>query len=374
MAITNAYLHGNADSKDTLVVVFLRGGADGLNMVVPIEDDDYYRARPLIGISKTNTVSLDGFFGLNPHLSPLKGAYDAGDLAIIHQAGSEDLTRSHFEAQDSMEHGGFVGGGWLGRYLRAHRQPGSGPLSAVALGKTKPLCMWGAPTSVVMESFDVFSMAGTPPNFLPSLAELYKLERNPLGRSGKDAFKALNKIEQLSMNDYEPAGGATYPGGSFGHGLQQIAQLIKSRVGLQAATIDLGGWDSHFATTTLMDPLMRQLGSGLAAFYSDMAQHMEDVTVVVMTEFGRRVAQNVSMGTDHGRGGVLFALGGGIQGGQVIHQWQGLSREKLEGPGDLPVVHNYRNVLASILHRHGASNSLDTIFPNFNLEPISLHA
>lgn len=374
MANTTAYLNGNPEQPHALVVVFLRGGADGLNMVVPVEDDDYHRARPTIGIAKKETIDLDGFFALNPAMSPLYEPYAEGSLAIIHGAGSEDQTRSHFEAQDSMEHGGKVGGGWLGRYLRYSPNTVGGPLSAVALGKAKPICLWGAPSSVTMESFEHFGIGDTPPEFLTELATLYALEQNSLGAAGNDALLAMDRIESLRTADYVPASGAVYPDGAFGLGMRQIAQMLKTKVGLEAAFIDLGGWDSHLGTSTLMDPLMRQLAQGVAAFHKDLGKRMQQVTVVVMTEFGRRVYQNVSFGTDHGRGGVMFVLGGGVAGGKVYHQWKGLDEDALEGPGDLPVVYNYRDVLAPILQRHGGISDMSRIFPEYQTEPLSLYA
>src|SRR6478672_10739966 len=152
MASLQTYATGKGDQRHALVVIFLRGGADGLNMVAPLQDDGYYRARPRIAIPKAAAAPLDGFFGLNPLLKELAPAYHDGALAIVHAAGSEDDTRSHFEAQDLMEHGGLAGGGWLGRFLRAQASDTVGPLSAVALGRTVPECLRGAPTATVLES------------------------------------------------------------------------------------------------------------------------------------------------------------------------------------------------------------------------------
>src|SRR5262249_17304424 len=149
--------------------------------------------------------------------------------------------------------------------------------------------------------------------------------------------------------------------------------LIKARVGIEAASIDLGGWDSHLSQGTIMDPLITRLGKGLSAFYKDLGRDMEKTTIVVMTEFGRRLAENSAFGTDHGRGSVMFVLGGGVQGGRVLGKWPGLTKDVLEGPGDLPVVNNYRNVLAPILRRHGASE-MDRVFPEFTLNPMALFA
>src|SRR5437867_4957965 len=164
---------GNGDDRRTLVVVFLRGGADGLNMVAPLGDDGYYRARPRIAIQRSEAVTLDGFYGLNPRLKELETAYRDGALAIVHAAGSEDDTRSHFEAQDLMEHGGLVGGGWLGRFLRAQSNVTSGPLGAVALGKAVPECLRGAPAATVLQSLDDFSLGNNRARLTQALAELY---------------------------------------------------------------------------------------------------------------------------------------------------------------------------------------------------------
>ena len=373
MATATANVTQQETQEHTLVVVFLRGGADGLNMVIPVEDDAYHRARPTIGISKEKALPLDGFFGLNPKLAPLLPLYKEGSLAIVHQAGSEDDSRSHFEAQDYMEQGGDVASGWLGRYLRYAPKLKGGPLSAIAVGKTRPTCLWGAPSSLTMESIDTFDMGDSSPMFLPALAHLYSLEKNELGIAGADAITAMEKINDLRAQDYRPAHDAVYPGGNFGDGLRLVAQLVKARVALETVSLDLNGWDSHFAATALMNPLMKQLAEGLAAFRRDLGSDMGKVTVVVMTEFGRRVYQNVSFGTDHGRGSVMFVLGSDILGGRVIHKWKGLDSDRLEGPGDLAVEYNYRDVLAPVLMRHGGIEAMDTIFPEFPVSPLALY-
>jgi uncharacterized protein (DUF1501 family) len=173
---------------------------------------------------------------------------------------------------------------------------------------------------------------------------------------------------------YRAANGAVYEENEFAVGLRQIAQLIKAKVGLEAASLDLGGWDSHFTQGTVLEPLLPKLGRALAAFRRDLGSAMANTTVVVMTEFGRRVHENSAFGTDHGRGGVMFALGAAVRGGRVIGPWPGLNDDVLEGPGDVPVINNYRNVLAPILLRHGATKeSLASIFPEFALAPMELY-
>ncbi|MCC6698108.1 MAG: DUF1501 domain-containing protein [Candidatus Hydrogenedentes bacterium] len=366
------FVHGNGDIKKTLVVIFLRGGADGLNMVVPIGDDAYYRARPLVGISATSTVPLNSMFALNPRLVPLAPLFHAGDLAIVQCAGSEDQTRSHFEAQDAMEHGGTSAGGWLGRYLRYRPNGPGGPLASVAIGSAAPESLCGAPATVVMKSFEDFALGERAPAALSALERLYAPESGALGDVARSTLAALGRIAQLDERSYTPSSGAKYPEGRLGDGLCHIAQLVKADAGLEAACLDVDGWDTHFAAGTLMDPLMDELGQGLAAFRTDLGSAMKNTTVVVMTEFGRRVYENASLGTDHGRASVMLAIGGGVRGGKVYCDWQGLQPDTLEAPGDLPVQNNYRNVLAPVLAWHSGIAEYSRVFPDYRISPLDL--
>ena len=363
---------GNGDRRRCLVVVFLRGAADGLELVPPTGEDAYYRARPLLGVRPEDALALDDRFGLHPGLGALHPLFLDGELAVVHAAGSEDSSRSHFEAQDLMEHGGLAAGGWLGRFLRYRQAPAPGALSAVALGKTLPECLRGAPAAAVMQSLDDFTLGPESDALLPRLARLYAPEDGELGRSARDTLEALRRIEALRAEPYLPAGGAEYPKDEFGRSLRELARLIKARVGLEAATLDLGGWDSHLAQETLLGPLMTRLARGLAAFYQDLGADMETTSVVVMTEVGRRVRENASLGTDHGRGSVMFVLGGGVRGGRVSGAWPGLDESVLEGPGDLPVLNNYRDVLAPVLRRHGAGDDLSRVFPDFEIDALQV--
>ena len=370
-----ALITGNGDARQTLVVVFLRGGADGLALVAPLEDDNYHKARPRIGVSRKEAAPLDGFFGFHPQLAPLASAFSEGELAIIHSAGSEDTTRSHFEAQDLMEHGGVAAGGWLGRFLRVRPAPASGALACVAVGSALPECLLGAPTVTVMQSLDDFSFGGKTPALRPELERLYQRQGGPLRSAARDTFDALQRIDAMRTTPYAPSNGAKYGEDGFSTGLRQLARLIKADIGLEAASIDLDGWDSHFAQQTVLPDLVIRLGSGLDAFRKDLGERMKTTTVVVMTEFGRRVRENSAFGTDHGRGSVMFVLGGGVKGGRVIGPWPGLKDNLLEGPGDLPVIHNYRNVLAPVLQRHGAtSEDLPRIFPQFATVSLDLYS
>lgn len=374
-----ALITGQPEAKRTLVVVFLRGAADGLALVPPVADDHYHRARPRLALGAREAIRLDDRFGLHPQLRPLEPAWRDGDLAIVHACGIEDDTRSHFEAQDLMEHGGLVAGGWLGRFLRTRSAAGSGALTCVALGKALPECLLGAPAVTVMENFDAFAIGGHAPAFRSQLERLYAMERGQLGAAARDTFDALVRIEAMRTTVYRPEHDARYGRDEFATGLSQIARLIKAGVGLEAASIDLPGWDSHFAQQGQVETLAARLAAGLEAFHRDLGARMATTTVVVMTEFGRTVEENTAFGTDHGRGAALFVLGGGVRGGRLHGAWRGLSPEALErrggldGYGDLPVLNNYRDVLAPVLVRHGADDAaLKSVFPGFALTPLPL--
>ena len=375
----SANLSPNRDERRALVVVFLRGAADGLTLVAPVADDNYHKFRPRLAVTKKAAVPLDDTFGLHPNLRALEAAWQEGDLAIIHGAGGESDTRSHFEAQDLMEHGGPTAGGWLGRFLRT-RGPAPSPLSAVALAPTLPESLSGAPSAAAFESLREFAITDTrkgahKEDFARELQRLYALENDALRGAADHTLEALRRIGAIDT-EARPANGAVYDERyPFAQGLRQIAQLIKADVGLDAASIDLGGWDTHFTQLTTIEPLMLQLASGLSAFRRDLGPRMATTTVVVMTEFGRRVAENSAFGTDHGRGGAMFVMGGGVKGQRVLGGWPGLKPEMLEGPGDLPVWNNYRDVLAPVLTRHGAdAASLEQVFPDFAFQPLPLYS
>jgi uncharacterized protein (DUF1501 family) len=372
----------NRDDHRTLVVVFLRGAADGLTLVAPVEDDNYHRFRPRLAVKKDEGVPLDGFFRLHPKLRPLESAWKEGDLAILHGVGGESDTRSHFEAQDLMEHGGVAAGGWLGRFLRA-RGPASSPLSAVALAPTLPESLSGAPAAAAFQSLGEFSIGQVEASFPRELRRLYEREGGDLRTAAANTFEAIRRLEGIRAQA-DPENDADYAeGDSFAQGLRQVAQLIRADVGVDAASVDLNGWDSHFTQQSLIEPMMARLAGGLAAFRQDLGARMATTTVVVMTEFGRRVAENSAFGTDHGRGSAMFVMGGGVRGGRVwggpaekgTGGWPGLKPEMLEGPGDLPVWNNYRDVLAPVLARHGAPEAaMGEIFPEYALKPVGLYA
>jgi len=362
----------DAESAGTIVVVFLRGGADGLSLVPPVGDDDYHRLRPRLRLSAREVVRLDDFFGLHPGLRPLERLWSEGELAVVPAAGSDDDTRSHFEAQDLMEQGGrHVAGGWLGRALRASQGGGAESLAAVAFGTALPLSLRGAPGSLVVRGLGELSL-GPASGLRDSLARLY--DGDPLlGSAAADTLQALDRLSRLAADpdaDSPPGGGAAaYGVDTFSTALRDVARLVRAEVGLRAALVDLPGWDSHALQQTLLEPLVRTLAVGLAAFAADLGPRLRRTSVVVMTEFGRRVAENSALGTDHGRGSAMLVLGGATRGG-VLGRWPGLGEKTLEGPGDVPVATDYRDVLAGVVASMWPGVPVASVFPGYRTRPV----
>jgi uncharacterized protein (DUF1501 family) len=342
-----------------LVCIFLRGGADGLSLVPPIGDRHYRRLRPTLAVAAPDDASatrqeraldLDGFFGLHPSLAPLMPLFRARRMGIVHAVGSDDETRSHFEAQDRMEHGdssaSLNGSGWLARLLRASRA-GSSPLRAVALGRRAPESLLGAPTIAVFEEASEHRLAlGRDEGYLPALSGLYAGD-GAVEAAGRDALSASRRLEATAGAPST----ADYPDHVFGRRLAELARLLRVEAGVEIATVDFDGWDTHFVQQSTLTDNASVLAGGLAAFVDDLGGLARRTTILVMTEFGRRAQENGSLGTDHGRGSVLFAIGHGVRGGRVIGPWPGLGPEDLEGPGDLRVTTSYRRVLAGLVER-----------------------
>ena len=373
----------------TLVCIFLRGAADTLNMVVPYGDDEYFRLRPTIGIRPQSELRLDDFYAFHPNLAPLLPAFNEGRLGVVQAVGTDNPTGSHFEAQDQMEHGEsyghVIGGGWLGRYLRT-RAVHMTPLSAITIGSSIPESLRGAPTASAIESIEEVQIKtpdGDTAAVSSALSNLYGAEPGMVGQAGQATLDLLRRVESLRGATYTPENGATYLDDTFSQGLKEIARLIKARVGLEVACLDLGGWDTHFfqgSTSGLQADLIRQLAGGLAAFDRDLGTQRDRAVTLVMTEFGRRTYENSSLGTDHGRGFALFALGGSIKGGKVHGQWPGLAEESSSqtdslnpvGPSGLKVLIDYRSVLAEVLTKFLGQRDVNQVFPNFQPGAVGL--
>lgn len=356
-----------------IVSIFMRGGADGLHLVPPLEDDAYHRSRPTLAVSKNAALRLDGFFGMHPDLAPLHRYYQEGTMGIVHQCGTGESSRSHFEAEDYLHHGGLEGGGWLGRYLHHQRSASDGPLTAVSIGPNVSDSLRGT-AAVALQDLADFTLPDKDPALRKQLAALYQRDSGPLGNAGRDTLRALERIESVRKSADHPANGAEYPTGSFGSGLRLIARLIRAQVGLRAATIELGGWDSHFTQLTLTATLLPELAGGIAAFQKDLGAGASLVSTLVGTEFGRRVAENVSIGTDHGRAGVMFVLGGGVKGGRVLANWPqaGLAPALLEGPGDVPVSHYTHHVQSTVIQRTSPGADPAKIFPGLPVGTVEI--
>ncbi len=373
-----------APRGDVLICVFLRGAADALNMIVPHGENFYYQQRPTLAIPRPDdpkveaglrTLDLDGFFGLHPALVSLLPAWQAGHLAAIHAVGSPDESRSHFEAMELMERGiaqkSGPPTGWLGRHLATLDTSNHSPLRGVTVGEMVARSLRGPVPTTALRSIADFHLGGDPraiAEMQAVLASLYSLG-DPLDPLALEAMDTLAAVNALDPFGYQPAHSAVYPDDEFGLGLRQVAILIKAEVGLEVACLDVGGWDTHFAQGSsegLMASLLKNLADGLSAFYQDLSDQTDRLLVVIMSEFGRRLRENGSLGTDHGHGGLMLLLGGHIVGGKVHGLWPGLAPEQLIGPGDLAATTDYRDVLAEIILRRLNNPNLETIFPGYN--------
>ncbi len=366
-----------ASSNDMLVCVFLRGAADGLNLVVPHGDKDYYAARPTLAIAPPKAgdanaaIDLDGFFGLHPRLAPLNDIYRAGALAIVHAVGSPDPTHSHFDAMDFMERGTpgekSIPTGWIGRHLQQMATSNASPFRVVGMGTILQQSLRGPIPATALQSLADVRLqtdARKAPQVQTALAALYDgsgfIEAN-----GKQTLQAINDLAKLPSN-YAPSNSAQYPDTMFGKSLMAVAQLIKADLGLEIACVDLGGWDMHVQEEGQLTRLADEFASGLAAFYADLQDRMKRITLVAMTEFGRRAQENSNRGTDHGHGGVMFVMGGNVNGGKVYGDWPTLSKDKLYGPGDLDNTTDFRDVLGEIAQKRLGNSNLAAVFPKYN--------
>jgi len=349
-----------------LVTIFLRGAADGLTVCAPLGSPQYFDARPTLALSETDALDLDGFFGLHPAAAGLKALFDSGDLAIFHASGLATAQRSHFQAQSAMEQGIDSvdlppGTGWISRYLDGLSL--SSPLAAVSLHTAVPQSMAGTPSALAVSSIDQFSLQ-LDDNAQSALASAYARDPllDPTASAALTAADALEPVAGLPL-------GEGYPAGPLGAGLADTARLIRSDSGLVCAALNSGGWDHHDDQANQIEPLLAQLGDALTAFRDDIGNQWANTTVVIQTEFGRRVRENAAGGTDHGHGGVMIAAGGGVNGGQVYADWPGLASGDLSAGEDLAVTTDYRQVLAEMLAVQFGVSETGDIFSDFTPGP-----
>jgi uncharacterized protein (DUF1501 family) len=364
--------------RKTLVAIFQRGAADGLNIVVPHFEKRYYELRPSIAVpapGKPNgAIDLDGRFALHPSLQQLKPLWDSGQLAIIHAAGSPDPTRSHFDAQDYMESGTpgrSSSDGWLNRALPP-AGTGVSPVRAIAVSAQLPRTLRGEQPAVALNNLEQFQVRDK--DAAAILETMYaRTSDASLMAAGKDAFDAVKMIQSLNRTPYTPEKGVQYAG-EFGRGLQQIAKLIKADAGVEAAFAEIGGWDHHTNEMPQLTPLLQQFGSSLAAFARDMGDRMADIVLVTMSEFGRTAKEDGNGGTDHGHGNVMMVVGGPVRGGKVYGRWPGLEPEQLYEQRDLAVMTDFRDVLGELVRLH-LGRKMDQVFPGYTpAEPLGLLA
>jgi uncharacterized protein (DUF1501 family) len=337
-----------------LVVIFQRGAADGLNIVVPHAEPQYYAMRPSINIPRKSVLQLDGRFGLHPSLAAFQPLWQQGHLAIVHAAGSPDTTRSHFDAQDFMETGTpgvkITEDGWLNRSLHnlpAGRTanmsastpvslstnmsatmpstPQNSPFRAIALGPSLPRILSGSEPAVAMNNINDFSVGGKNPKASPAATAFEAMydhsSDSMLHGTGAETFDAVKMLKTADPGKYAVASGANYPKGRFGDSLRQLAQLIKANLGVQVAFADIGGWDNHVnegSTEGQFANVLTEFSQSIAAFWTDLGDLGEDTVIVTMSEFGRTARENGNRGTDHGHANVMFVLGGPVKGGQSL--------------------------------------------------------
>jgi uncharacterized protein (DUF1501 family) len=360
-----------------LVVIFQRGAADGLNIVVPHGERAYYDMRPTINIPRKDVLDLDGFFGLHPSMASLQPLWNQHHLAIVHAAGSPDPTRSHFDAQDFMESGTpglkATSDGWLNRTL--HSLPASADNSAfraIALGPALPRILTGSERAVAVNNINDFGVGGRNPNATPianTFEAMYDQSVDSvLHGTGQETFDAVKMLKAADPAKYKPAPGADYPRGRFGDSLRQLAQLIKANLGVQVAFADIGGWDHHVnegSTQGQIANVLRDFSGSLSAFWIDLGDLADDTVVITMSEFGRTARENGNRGTDHGHANVMFVMGGPVKGGKVYGQWPGLDQSQLYEGRDLAVTTDFRRVLGEAVERHLGNSKLDQVFPGF---------
>ncbi len=366
-----------------LVIIFQRGAADGLNIVVPYREKNYYAMRPSIAIPQNQVVDLDGFFGLHPSLAPFKPLYDQGHLAVVHAAGSPDMSRSHFDAQDYMESGTpgikATQDGWLNRALQAedlrHRDPHTA-FRALALSSEVPLTLAGKIPAIALNNVSSFAVGGHGPAPSPAASAFEAMYGDSGDRifhaAGDETFEAVKMLRAANPARYTPGPGVEYPASEFGSNMRQIAQLLKANLGVEAAFTDVQGWDTHHNQGGVDGQLsnrLRDFSAAIAAFWRDLGDSADNVTLVTMSEFGRTARENGTGGTDHGHANVMFVLGGNVKGGKVYGRWPGLDDHQLNEGRDLALTTDYRQVLGEVVDKTLGATNLDLVFPGAEIAP-----
>ncbi len=379
-------------NQNIMIVIYLRGGCDALNVITPIGGDDrghYEAARTDLRLPVSGEGALlqlgSSNLGLHSAAAPLYDLFTDGKLALIPATGMHSNTRSHFDAMQYMELGTpdqkAATSGWLTRHLKTTSVPWENELMPVlGVGDISPTSLSGTYNKVTMSNASDFRMdrGFSPERDLQRVAlrSLYRRKNSVVHNSGMSALDAADIVELNSIGGYTPENGAVYPSGSFGNQLKLIAQMIKLQLGMKVATVDLGGWDTH-ENQGSNNPVagyfadrLNMLSAGMKALYQDLngsspgTDYSNRLSVVCMSEFGRRLKENDNRGTDHGHGGFMMVMGGETNGG--LHgQWPGLHTDQLYDNADLAVTTDYRRVLSELLIRRFENPNLGTIFPEY---------
>ena len=367
-------------SRDVILYVMLRGGMDGMSLCVPYADPDYGTMRGALALAPpgqlNGVLDLDGFFGLNANAAELEPIYQAGELSFIHNVGSPNPSRSHFESMKLIESGSpdlgsqLLTDGWLGRHLNVTPEfDPDGTLRGLAIAFTQPQTMVGGPKTLTIPDPSNFVIGGFPNSRLlrrSVIRAMYDVREDPIRSVALDSLDTIESLAAIDFENYVPAGGASYPLGELGDRFSQAAAMIKADIGLEAIQIDSGGWDHHAALGPVngtFATMIQELSQTLAAFRTDLGSLGRSVTTVVMSEFGRRVDTNGSLGTDHGRAGCMMLMGRNVNGGQVVHDWTGLDPQVLDDLA-LPVTIDYRDVALEVLQKRAANQNAGAVFPN----------
>lgn len=398
--------------KRTLVVLFLRGGADGLNMVVPHGDKAYYELRKGIavgapGAGSGSAIDLDGFFGLNPRMGAIRPLFDDGLMCAAHAVGYSRNTRSHFEEQDTWETGvagnTIASDGWLNRHLAT--STGFGPIRAVSVGDQLPRIMQGQASAFAVRGLEDLTLPKTTRHVDPTavqaaLERAYAAQKSSngeksaaqdlLAQTAGTTLEGVERLRAIAAAPYQPA--TEYPKNDLGRKLAQVARLIKADVGLEVAEVSLGGWDTHQnqgrGGEGGFGNLCQQVSDALAAFAKDLGDRMDDTLVVTMTDFGRTAFENGTGGTDHGWANCMLLMGGAVQRGsaagrglrsgressKVVADWPGLERDQLHERRDLQHTTDFRDVLGEIVSVHLGNQNVKTVLPQHEFKDVGLIA
>jgi uncharacterized protein (DUF1501 family) len=363
---------GKKASGRVLVVVSLRGAADGMSLVVPHGDPVYYKARPRIAVPADRLLAADAMFGLHPSFAPLLPMWTSGKMAAIHATGLPSPNRSHFSAMEAVEDadpGSRERIGWLNRLVGRDGAPE--PVQAVGFGSgVAPTSLMGAHQVLATTSVDSVRLAGTWDKDSEkarhkAMSKMWGDARGPLGDGARAALDVVDRFAAVRDKEKEPVNGAIYRAGGLADALRNAARVIRAGMGAELVTIDQGNWDHHDNLGTpdggYMKTCADELAINLAAFFTELGPAAANVTLVTLSEFGRRTTENANMGLDHGYGNVMLAMGAGVNGGRYYGNWPGLT---VGNDSDLLVTTDYRSVLSEIVTtRLGASTA--TVFPGF---------